>query len=140
MWWCTLNLALVDEYPEEHIYTDGSTYGLCILWKIPRQNIHLYSQNVCNKDCFDQNLETNNENGSYTTFSNSQSALISLKSRAGVPLICKVIKTIIHQAEAKNLRLHICGVPRHVGVVGKEKANIAAKEVTIKENSSTLGR
>ena len=47
------------------------------------------------------------------------------------------IKTIICHAEAKNLRIRICWVSKHVGITQNEKADAAAKEAAINERSTT---
>ena len=59
--------------------------------------------------------------------------------RSGV-LAVEEIKTIIHLAEAKNLRISFCWVPGHVGIVVNGKADTVAKEAAVNENDSMLGK
>ena len=53
--------------------------------------------------------------------------------------MAKEIKSIIHYAAAKNLRLNFCWFHGHVGIVGNEMTDAAAKEAAMNENNPTLG-
>ena len=85
-------------------------------------------------------LEANRENECSTICTDSWSALLSLKSRAGVSPMAEEIEAIIPYAGTENLRISLCLVPRHVGVVENEKADVATKEAAIIVSNPTLSR
>ena len=62
----------------------------------------------------------------YTLFSNSQSVLLTLKSRTSTSPIAQDIKAMIEQARMRKLEIDFCWVPGHVNISGNEKVDTAA--------------
>ena len=80
------------------------------------------------KMALDKILKSNLCDKNYTFFSDSQSALLALKSRTITSPILLDIKNMIEQARSRKLEVDFCWVAGHVNISGNEKADRAAKE------------
>ena len=73
------------------------------------------------------NMVKDNQNTKYVIYSDSRSAIEAIKNYSHKNNIVKQIKINLNKLYAKGLNIEICWIPAHVGIIGNEKADEAAK-------------
>ena len=144
-------LAHCEKHTSQHVYTDGSKkdqhVGFAAVFQnetesgsLPGEASIFTAELYAIKMALDKILKTNLRDKNYTFFSDSQSALLALKSRITTTPIILDIKNMIEQARSRKLEVDFCWVPGHVNISGNEKADKAAKEAAANVNPLTFTR
>ena len=134
-------IAHLNIHDTTHIYTDGSktdrNVGFATVFpnksaggKLPPE-ASIYTAELYAIKTALQTILGDAGNGNFTIFSDSQSALLALKSNSSKSPIAEETKNLMHIASEKNVAVDICWVPGHIDVTGNEEADKAAKAVAI---------
>ena len=144
-------LAHLEMHNSEHAYTDGSKkdqrVGFSAIFQNESQSGSLVGQAsiftaelYAVKTAINKILADDGGTKKFTIFSDSQSALLSLKPGAALSPIAEDIKTAINQASRKSIEIDFCWVPGHMNISGNEKADAAAKEAAARITTLTPTR
>ena len=133
-----------------HVFTDGSKSAegvgcavimeevvirrklpsTCSIFTAELQAVVLAIQHIFNSD---------DHNETYTIFTDSNSVLFSIKQAMPFHhLVQEVQDWLFLLHSRKNIHIHFCWVPAHVGVDGNERADKAAKEASELPNPSPI--
>ena len=137
-------LAHQERHPTVHICTDGSfksteSVGFAAVFpnttsggRLTREasifTSELYAINAAVHEILKGTIDGNR----FTIFSDSRSALLTLRSDSSLSPILAETKELIRRAEEDNIIIDLCWAPGHVNVQGNEKADAAAKDAALR--------
>ena len=108
-----------------------STHGLCSCFKTihamenSKWYVHLAAEIFALRMALTKIVNSVRENGSYSIFLDHQGSLLVWNQGRGFPLP-REIKSVIHCAKVKILRINFYCVPNQVGIAENKKASTAA--------------
>ncbi|MEO1419310.1 MAG: ribonuclease H family protein, partial [Bacteroidota bacterium] len=140
-----------EEHKSEPIYTDGSKMDQQVGWaakfqtftisdRLPKLTSIFSAEIYAIKQALEHIIREENRNKSFTIYSDSQSAIQSLKPKAKPSPLAEEIIVSHNTAASQNITIDFCWVPGHIDIKGNEEADVAAKNAALNNNLPTNGK